>query len=82
MGAGLRSFLARLSVDTNLLSDFINRPEELIAEAGLSDTERSALLSHDQARIQLSLIEDTLGPNGVPAYAGVPDAVPPDGDRG
>lgn len=58
MGASLRQFLARLSIDHSYLRDFIKEPEKMLANAGLTASERAAMLSRDQTQIQLSLIED------------------------
>jgi hypothetical protein len=59
MGAALRHFLARLSIDPTLLREFITRSADVIDQANLSPAERQALLSRNQSRIQASILEDS-----------------------
>jgi hypothetical protein len=51
----LSRFLAALAVDPARLRDFIRDPMAAMTAAGLSDAERAALVSRDQARIQQAL---------------------------
>ncbi len=72
MGAALRGFLARLAVEPTLLSEFIKRPTEIMAEAGLTDEERLAMMSHDQSRIQAAIVGEMSGPPAAPPPTGRP----------
>jgi hypothetical protein len=55
MAATLRRFLARLAVDHELLREFIQKPDDVLAGAGLDADEHAALVSRDERRIQLTL---------------------------
>jgi SAM-dependent methyltransferase len=74
MGAALRGFLARLAVEPTLLSEFIKRPTEVMAEAGLTDEERQAMMSHDQSRIQAAIVGEVPGSPAAPPPTGRPRA--------
>ena len=72
MAAALRSLLARLAADPDQLTEFIKRPLEVIGEAGLSESERLALISRDQNRMQLSVVDGM--PDTAWGYAAEPAA--------
>jgi hypothetical protein len=62
MGAALRQLLARLAADPGLLTEFVNTPDTVMTDAGLSQQERFALISRDQLQIQQSVVEDLIPP--------------------
>lgn len=58
MAAALRSLLAQLAANPDLMTAFIKDPMKVIGDAGLSQEEREALVSRDQQRIQAAVAED------------------------
>jgi len=55
--SALSQFLARLSVDPDLLGEFLANPERVMDKNEISETHRSALKSRDPLKIQQALYQ-------------------------
>lgn len=64
--APLTRFLARLSVDIDLLHRLIRDPQAVIAEQGLADEDVAALLSREAGPIEQAMMSKTIGQGARP----------------
>lgn len=59
--SGLREFLLRLADDPRLLESYRQDPDEVLAEAGLTEEERELVKAGDAAGIRRSILSESEG---------------------